>query len=64
VKEQLGVSLYVDGTPCGLGRDVRLLKRVSEKSRVKIVAFTALYWYPHIYTSVRNAHEIADLLIE
>ena len=38
VKQRYGVGLFVDATPIDVGRDVLLLKAVSEASGVAIVA--------------------------
>ncbi len=43
LKEKYGVSTFIDGTPVNLGRDVDLLKRVSEKSGINIVCSTGFY---------------------
>ncbi len=62
--ERYGVSLIVDGTPCDLGRDMELIRRVSEKSGVHIVASTGFYHYPSQLTSSRSAEELADICME
>ncbi len=61
--DEYGVGLYVDGTPCDLGRDAELLRRVSEKSGVKIVASSGLYYYPSVLTVGRTPEELAELFI-
>lgn len=46
LKEKHGVRLFVDATPPCLGREVRLLEAVSQRSGVRIVASSGLYYYP------------------
>lgn len=45
VKEEYGIDTIVDGTPLSLGRDLDLLKAVSEKAEVNIIASTGFYTY-------------------
>jgi phosphotriesterase-related protein len=40
----LGVASLVDVTPINLGRDVHIMREVSERSRVHVVAATGLYY--------------------
>jgi len=40
------VGLFVDATPPCLGRDIRLLEAISQRSGVRIVASSGLYFYP------------------
>lgn len=46
LKEKHDVGVFVDATPPCLGRDVRLLEAVSQRSGVRIVASSGLYYYP------------------
>ena len=43
LKETYGLITFVDCTPVNIGRDVALLKEVSEKSGVHIVCATGFY---------------------
>ncbi len=63
VKEKYGVGIYVDGTPIDLGRDVRLLKCVSDESGMPIVASTGFYYYSDMFTVRRSAEELSEWLI-
>ena len=47
LKKQFGVGLFVDGTPIDLGRDVLLIKEVSEKAQITLVfqAYTNYFVY-------------------
>jgi len=42
--KQAGIDTIIDATPIDLGRDVLLLKEVSEKSGVNIIASSGLYY--------------------
>ena len=44
--EKYQVRPVVDGTPLSLGRDIGLLRKVSERSGVQIVASSGFYFYP------------------
>lgn len=46
LKDKHQVGLFVDATPPCLGRDVRLLEAISQRSGVHIVASSGLYYYP------------------
>ena len=59
-----GFDLFVDGTPCDLGRDVKLLKAVSENSNVKIVASTGFYHFPNLFTINRTSLELASWILK
>ena len=59
INEKWNVNLIVDGTPIDLGRDISLLKSVSEKSGTYIVASTGLYHYPSCVTGGNDETEIA-----
>ncbi len=63
VKRRFGVSLVIDGTPCDLGRDLSLIKRVSARSGVHFVASSGLYYYPSQLTCKRTAEELAEIFI-
>ena len=44
LKKKYGLATVVDCTPVNLGRDVELLKRVSEQSEIHIVCATGFYY--------------------
>ena len=64
IRDKYGVGLFVDGTPIDLGRDISLLKSVSEKANIPIVAATGLYHYPAFYTSAYSESEMAAWFIK
>ncbi len=63
LKNETGINLFVDGTAVDLGRNIRLLKSVSEKSGVHIVASTGLYYYPSMLSCCRGAEELSEWFI-
>lgn len=64
MKEEYNLSLFVDGTPIDLGRDVKLLSEVSEKSGVHIVASSGTYWFPGFVDGGNTEEELAKWFIE
>lgn len=60
-----GVKSVVEPSCMYLGRDVRLMKRVSEKTGIQIVPCTGIYTYEHLPTPLitRDADQIADLFV-
>lgn len=60
LKEKYGLNLFLDCTPANIGRDVELLKRVSEKSGVHIVCSTGLYYTYNPIISSMTAETIAE----
>jgi len=60
-----GVKTVVEPSCMFLGRDVRLMKRVSEKTGIQIVACTGIYTYDHLPIALvsRDADQIAELFV-
>lgn len=44
LKKKYGLATFVDCTPVNIGRDIELLKRVSEQSSVNIICSTGFYY--------------------
>lgn len=63
LKEKYGLNLFVDCTPPDIGRDVELLKSVSEKSGVHIVCSTGLYYTYNPIISKMKAEDIAKYYV-
>ncbi|HEU4979979.1 MAG TPA: hypothetical protein VFT14_02105, partial [Solirubrobacterales bacterium] len=62
---ELGVKTIADPAAMFLGRDVRLMRRVSEETGLQIVPCTGIYTYdylPHFFVS-RTPDQIADLFV-
>lgn len=64
INEKWNVNLIVDGTPIDLGRNISLLKSVSEKSGTYIVASTGLYHYPSFVTGGNDEIQIASWFLK
>ena len=60
-----GVKSIVEPSCMYLGRDVRLMKRVSERTGLQIVPCTGIYTYEHLPTPLvtRDADQIAELFV-
>lgn len=64
VRERYGIDLLVDGTPIDLGRNAKILKEISDRSGIKIVASSGLYLYPSMVSLCNGEEDIADLFLE
>ena len=51
IKMRYGVGMIIDATPIDLGRDILLIKEVSERSEIPMAASAGLYHYPSLYTA-------------
>ena len=60
-----GVQTICDPAALFLGRDVRLMRRVSEATGLNVIAATGIYTYDHLPTALltRDADAIADLYV-
>ncbi len=63
-REKFGLGIFVDATPCDLGRNAGLLREISERSGVHIVASTGLYFFPSMISRERSAEDIYKLLMQ
>ena len=61
--KQQGLQTIVDVTPINLGRDIRLLKEVSEKSGVNIIASTGFYHFDEWFLKGWTIENLVDQLI-
>src|ERR1700733_2329802 len=62
-----GIDTIVDLTVVGLGRDVRLIQRVNERTSLQIVVATGLYTFTELplYIKVRSGRgDATDLMAE
>ena len=64
LKLKYDLGMFVDGTPIDVGRDISMIKTVSIRSGVQIVASTGLYHYPSMYTCNHSESEIATWFID
>ncbi len=61
--KQQGLQTIVDATPINLGRDIRLLREVSEKTGVNIIASTGFYHVDEPFLFWWEIDDIVDQLI-
>jgi phosphotriesterase-related protein len=65
--KEYGVTTIVDPTPIELGRDVTLLREISERAQTYIICATGFYFEAAglpLYWRARTVEEISELLIE
>ena len=61
--QKLGVRTVVDGTPINLGRDIRLIRTVAERSGLNFIASTGFYYQEEPWLGMRDEEQIYDLLM-
>lgn len=64
MKEKYNLGLFVDCTPLNIGRDIALLKKVSELSGVDIVCSTGFYYGDEPILNCMSAEALADFMVE
>ncbi|MBQ74710.1 MAG: phosphotriesterase-related protein [Gammaproteobacteria bacterium] len=60
----LGVTSLLDATPINLGRDVHILKEVSERSEVHVIAATGLYYNHEPWMTNWEIDRLVDVLLQ
>lgn len=63
LKEKYALSTFVDCTPVNIGRDIDLLKRVSEQSEVHIVCSTGFYYTEEAVLYSTPAEKLCDFMV-
>ena len=63
MKEKYKLQTMVDATVLNLGRDLDLLKEVSEKSEVYITSSTGLYWNYEPMVDRKSENSLAELFL-
>ncbi len=63
-KEKFGLQTAVDGTPLNLGRDMDILKEVSRRSGIHILASTGMYFYQDMSFRSVPEEKLAELMTE
>lgn len=58
-----GFDTIVDGTPPALGRDVSVLKEVSEKAEINIIVSTGFYWYEEVWEVDKDIDRMTKRLV-
>ncbi len=64
MKKTYGLGLFLDCTPLNIGRDVELLKKVSERSGVDIVCSTGFYYGYEPIPNCMSAETLAAFIEE
>lgn len=59
-----GFETFVDATPPGLGRDISIIKEVSERAEMNIIASTGFYWYEEVWLVDKDIDRMAKRLID
>ena len=59
-----GITTVVDGTPVNLGRDVRLIKEVAERTGLTFVVSSGFYHHEEPGLGLRSVEQLYDLLID
>ncbi len=59
-----GIRTLVDGTTINLGRDIHLLRTVSEISGMNIIASSGFYYQEEPWLAMRDEEEIVSLLLD
>lgn len=63
LREKYELDLFVDCTPLNLGRDIDLMKRISEKSGVNIVCSTGFYYTEEPILYAMSAEALAEYMV-
>lgn len=63
VCKEKGIQTLVDLSNINMGRDIRLLKRISEENDINIIASTGLYYTEEAWQANKPVRELADLFI-
>jgi len=64
VKEECGITTVVDGTPINLGRDVRLIREVAQRTGLNIIVSSGFYHQEEFGLMVMPEDTIYHLLLE
>ena len=63
MKEKYGLGLFIDCTPINIGRDVELLKKVSELSGVDIVSSCGFYYNDEPILDCMSSETLAVFIV-
>ena len=64
LKEKYGLNTFIDCTPVNIGRDINLLKEVSQKSGVNIICSTGFYYTEETVLYHSSAETLAESIIK
>lgn len=65
LSKEAGVDSIIEVTNIGMGRDVKKLKEISEKSGINIISSTGFYTIPYYpeYIKTKSVDELAEIII-
>jgi len=63
MKRECGITTVVDGTPINLGRDVKLIHEVSNRTGVNFIVSSGFYYQEDAWLMFRPEGEIVELLM-
>ena len=63
LKDNYGLNTFVDCTPVNIGRDVELLKEISEKSSMNIICSTGFYYTEETVLYASSSDLLAEYMI-
>lgn len=58
-----GIRTVIDGSPLNLGRDIGLMRRVSQKSGVNLIASSGMYYCEEVFVSNKKPENFAQFFI-
>lgn len=61
--KEFGVQTIIDATPVNLGRDIHIMREVSEKVEINIIASTGLFWHENPQLKTTEVNRLVDRLI-
>ena len=61
--QERGVRTMVDLTPINLGRDIRVIREVAEKTGMQLIVATGFYWTEEPWMDAWDAEALAEYLI-
>lgn len=61
--KERGFSTFVDATPPGLGRDIDIIREVSEKAQMHVIASTGFYWYEEVWLVGKETSRMVRRLV-
>lgn len=63
MKEKYGLQTFIDCTPVNIGRDLALLKEVSEKANINIISSTGFYYTEESLLFNTPVEQITDYIV-
>ena len=63
IKQLHGLATFVDCTPINIGRDVNMLKQISEETEINIVCATGFYYTDEPVLHAASANRLRDYLV-